>query len=61
MVGTTPAGLERAVRKLIHAGKIRRAALGELIVVHDLTDGERDELRVFVRRLGVRIEGPAYL
>lgn len=60
MVGTTPAGLERAVRKLVRKDEIGRGPLGELIVVHDLTDAERDRLRVFVRGLGVRLVGPKY-
>lgn len=61
MVGTTEKGLRRSIRELVRSGTVRRAAVGALIVAHDLTDPETDALRAYIRTLGVEMVGPLYL
>ena len=61
MKGTTPEALRREVGGLVRDGKIARRVLGEIMVVNELTDRERDTLRRYVTTLGAELVGPAYL
>ena len=61
MKGTTPEALRREVSGLVRDGKIARRVLGEIMVVNELTDRERDTLRRYIGTLGAELVGPAYL
>lgn len=61
MKGTTPDAVRAEVRELVIGGKLPRRAFGEILVVYELTDAERDRLRRYVEELGAELVGPSYL